>query len=72
MVRYCYVCKIYSHQRESQGLSFHRLLNEPSRRAIWISLLGFEKTHPFPNMLRSVRNIFMKAILCIWLMEFRI
>nr|CAH7742993.1 unnamed protein product [Callosobruchus chinensis] len=23
-------------------------------------------------MLRSVRNIFMKAILCIWLMEFRI
>nr|CAH7731057.1 unnamed protein product [Callosobruchus chinensis] len=49
MVRYCYVCKIYSHQRESQGLSFHRLLNEPSRRAIWIFLLGFEKTHPFPK-----------------------
>nr|CAH7713653.1 unnamed protein product [Callosobruchus chinensis]CAH7716964.1 unnamed protein product [Callosobruchus chinensis]CAH7717899.1 unnamed protein product [Callosobruchus chinensis]CAH7718723.1 unnamed protein product [Callosobruchus chinensis]CAH7719385.1 unnamed protein product [Callosobruchus chinensis] len=23
-------------------------------------------------MLRSVRNIFMKAILCIWLMEFGI
>nr|CAH7715241.1 unnamed protein product [Callosobruchus chinensis]CAH7734434.1 unnamed protein product [Callosobruchus chinensis] len=23
-------------------------------------------------MLRSVRNIFMKAILCIWLMEFSI
>nr|CAH7718297.1 unnamed protein product [Callosobruchus chinensis] len=49
MVRYCYVCKIYSHQRESQGLFFHRLLNEPSRRAIWISLLGFEKTHSFPK-----------------------
>nr|CAH7716207.1 unnamed protein product [Callosobruchus chinensis] len=48
-VRYCYVCKIYSHQRESQGLSFYRLLNEPSRRAIWISLLGFEKNHPFPK-----------------------
>nr|CAH7721693.1 unnamed protein product [Callosobruchus chinensis] len=25
-----------------------------------------------PNMLRSVRNIFIKAILCIWLMEFGI
>nr|CAH7760568.1 unnamed protein product [Callosobruchus chinensis] len=25
-----------------------------------------------PNMLRSVGNIFMKAILCIWLMEFGI
>nr|CAH7714055.1 unnamed protein product [Callosobruchus chinensis] len=49
MVRYCYVCKIYSYQPESQGLSFHRLPNEPSRRAIWISLLGFEKNHPFPK-----------------------
>nr|CAH7736119.1 unnamed protein product [Callosobruchus chinensis] len=49
MVRYCYVCKIYSYQRESQGLSFHRLPNEPSRRAIWIPLLGFEKNHPFPK-----------------------
>nr|CAH7747705.1 unnamed protein product [Callosobruchus chinensis] len=49
MVRYCYVCKIYSYQRESQGLSFHRLPNEPSRRAIWISLMGFEKNHPFPK-----------------------
>nr|CAH7746617.1 unnamed protein product [Callosobruchus chinensis] len=47
MVRDCYVCKIYSHQPESQGLSFHRLPNEPLRRAIWISLSGFEKNHPF-------------------------
>ncbi|VEN44792.1 unnamed protein product [Callosobruchus maculatus] len=49
MVRYCYICKVYSHQPKSQGLSFHRLPNEPSRRAIWISLLGFEKNHPFPK-----------------------
>ncbi|VEN42694.1 unnamed protein product, partial [Callosobruchus maculatus] len=49
IVRYCYICKVYSHQPESQGLSFHRLPNKPSRRAIWISLLGFEKNHPFPK-----------------------
>nr|CAH7742634.1 unnamed protein product [Callosobruchus chinensis] len=34
----------------------------PSRRAIWISLLGFEKTHSFPKYVEICSKHFMKAM----------
>nr|CAH7762529.1 unnamed protein product [Callosobruchus chinensis] len=49
MVRYCYVCKIYSHQCESQGLPFHRSGKFIIKRELFGYLLGFEKNHPFPK-----------------------
>ncbi|VEN48358.1 unnamed protein product [Callosobruchus maculatus] len=35
--------------KERYRLNLCKLPNETSRRAIWISLLGFEKNHPFPK-----------------------
>ncbi|CAH1999203.1 unnamed protein product [Acanthoscelides obtectus] len=49
MERQCCVCKLRSLQPEAKGLSFHRIPAEPTRRSIWVSLLGFEKDHELPK-----------------------
>ncbi|CAH1994074.1 unnamed protein product [Acanthoscelides obtectus] len=61
MVRQCCVCKIYTRQREAEGLSFHRMPNEPTRRSIWVSLLGFEKDHQFPKYAYVCSKHFQKS-----------
>nr|CAH7734889.1 unnamed protein product [Callosobruchus chinensis] len=54
--------------KDYPSIDYFRLPNEPSRYLFW----DLRKITHSPNMLRSVRNIIMKAILCTWLMEFGI
>ncbi|CAH1959291.1 unnamed protein product [Acanthoscelides obtectus] len=61
MVRQCCVCKIYTRQREAEGLSFHGMPKEPTRRSIWVSLLGFEKDHQFPKYAYVCSKHFQKS-----------